>query len=139
MLYLADKSGKFGGKNAAERATITQWLMFQMGGLGPMFGQMGYFYKFAGSEIEDPRPRERYRDEAKRLLNVLETELDDKEWIAGAYSIADMAIAPWLRATDFYGTRDVLGWDDYKNVKAYLARFEDRPAVQVGLVTPPRS
>jgi GST-like protein len=139
LLYLADKSGKFGGKNAAERATITQWLMFQMGGLGPMFGQMGYFYKFAGSEIEDPRPRERYRDEAKRLLNVLETELDDKEWIAGAYSIADMAIAPWLRATDFYGTRDVLGWDDYKNVKAYLARFEDRPAVQVGLVTPPRS
>lgn len=139
LLYLADKSGKFGGKNAAERATITQWLMFQMGGLGPMFGQMGYFYKFAGSEMEDPRPRERYRDEAKRLLNVLETELDDKEWIAGAYSIADMAIAPWLRATDFYGTRDVLGWDDYKNVKAYLARFEDRPAVQVGLVTPPRS
>jgi GST-like protein len=139
LLYLADKSGKFGGKNAAERATITQWLMFQMGGLGPMFGQMGYFYKFAGSEIEDPRPRERYRDEAKRLLNVLEAELDDKEWIAGAYSIADMAIAPWLRATDFYGTRDVLGWDDYKNVKAYLARFEDRPAVQVGLVTPPRS
>jgi GST-like protein len=139
LLYLADKSGKFGGKNAAERATITQWLMFQMGGLGPMFGQMGYFYKFAGSEIEDPRARERYRDEAKRLLNVLETELDDKEWIAGAYSIADMAIAPWLRATDFYGTRDVLGWDDYKNVKAYLARFEDRPAVQVGLVTPPRS
>jgi len=139
LLYLADKSGKFGGKNAAERATIIQWLMFQMGGLGPMFGQMGYFYKFAGSEIEDPRPRERYRDEAKRLLNVLETELDDKEWIAGAYSIADMAIAPWLRATDFYGTRDVLGWDDYKNVKAYLARFEDRPAVQVGLVTPPRS
>ena len=104
-----------------------------------MFGQMGYFYKFAGSEMEDPRPRERYRDEAKRLLNVLETELDDKEWIAGAYSIADMAIAPWLRATDFYGTRDVLGWDDYKNVKAYLGRFEDRPAVQVGLVTPPRS
>jgi len=139
LLYLAEKSGKFGGQNAAERAKITQWLMFQMGGLGPMFGQMGFFYKFAGSEIEDPRPRERYRDEAKRLLSVLDKELEGKDWIAGEYSIADMAIAPWLRATDFYGTRDVLGWDGYTNVTAYLERFLERPAVQTGLVTPPRS
>ena len=138
LLYLADKSGQFGGKDAAERAKVTQWLMFQMGGLGPMFGQMGFFYKFAGSEIEDPRPRERYRDEAKRLLSVLDKELADKDWIAGDYSIADMAIAPWLRATDFYGTREVLGWDSYTNVTAYLDRFLERPAVQKGLVTPAR-
>ena len=138
LLYLADKSGQFGGKDAAERAKVTQWLMFQMGGLGPMFGQMGFFYKFAGSEIEDPRPRERYRDEAKRLLSVLDRELADKDWIAGDYSIADMAIAPWLRATDFYGTRDILDWDSYTNVTAYLDRFLERPAVQKGLVTPAR-
>jgi len=138
LLYLADKTGQFGGRNGAERAKITQWLMFQMGGLGPMFGQMGYFYKFAGSEIDDPRPRERYRDEAKRLLSVLDKELAGKTWISGDYSIADMAIAPWLRATDFYGTRDVLGWEDYKHVTAYLDRFLDRPAVQKGLVIPPR-
>jgi len=98
LLYLAEKSGKFGGANAAERATITQWLMFQMGGLGPMFGQMGFFYKFAGKDIEDPRPRERYRDEAIRLLGVLDGALEGNDWIAGDYSIADMAIGPWLNA-----------------------------------------
>ncbi|WP_420862312.1 glutathione S-transferase N-terminal domain-containing protein [Algirhabdus cladophorae] len=139
LLYLAEKSGKFGGTTATEKAHITQWLMFQMGGLGPMFGQMGFFYKFAGAQIEDPRPRERYRDEAKRLLTVLDKELAEKDWIAGGYSIADMAIAPWLRATDFYGTRDILGWNNYKNVQAYLDRFLKRPAVQTGLVTPPRA
>ena len=129
LLYLAEKSGKFLGKSAAERAHITQWLMFQMGGLGPMLGQMGFFYKFAGSEIEDPRPRERYRDEAIRLLAVLEKELEGKDWIAGDYSIADMAIAPWLNALEFYGTKDVVGYNDLKNVPAYVERFFARPAV----------
>jgi GST-like protein len=138
LLYLAEKTGKFIGKSASEKAVVTQWLMFQMGGLGPMLGQLGFFYKFAGSDIEDPRPRERYINEAKRLLNVLEKQLDGQEWIAGDYSIADMAIAPWLRVLDFYGAKEVLGWDNYTNLKAYVARFEARPAVQVGLNTPPR-
>jgi GSH-dependent disulfide-bond oxidoreductase len=138
LIYLAEKSGKLIGKTATDRAKIIQWLMFQMGGLGPMFGQLGFFYKFAGSDIQDPRPRDRYIGEAKRLLSVLEKEMDGKEWIAGDYSIADIAIAPWLRTLDFYGARDVLGWADHPNLVAYLDRFLDRPAVQTGLVTPPR-
>lgn len=138
LLYLAEKTGQFIGENAAEKHQVTQWLMFQMGGLGPMFGQLGYFWKFAGKEIEDPRPRDRYIAEGKRLLNVVEGQLTGKEWIAGSYSIADMAIAPWLRALDFYGTRDVLGWEDHPNAVAYLERFLARPAVQRGLNTPPR-
>lgn len=130
LLYLAEKSGKFIGKSASDKAHITKWLMFQMGGLGPMLGQMGFFYKFKGSEIEDPRPRERYRDEAIRLLAVLDKELEGKDWIAGDYSIADMAIAPWLNALEFYGTKDVVGYNDLKNVPAYVERFFARPAVE---------
>lgn len=129
LLYLAEKSGKFLGTNAAEKATITQWLMFQMGGLGPMLGQMGFFYKFAGKDIEDPRPRTRYRDEAIRLLGVLDRALEGQNWIAGDYSIADMAIAPWINALEFYGTKDAVGYDTFKNVPAYVTRFYDRPAV----------
>ena len=138
LIYLAEKSGKLLGSNAALKAKTIQWLMFQMGGLGPMLGQLGFFSKFAGSQWEDKRPQQRYIDEAKRLLAVIEKELEGKDWITGEYSIADIAIAPWLRATDFYGVRDLLGWDDHKNIVAYLERFEARPAVQVGLVTPPR-
>lgn len=138
LIYLADKSGKLIGSNASERAHVIQWLMFQMGGVGPMLGQLGFFYKFAGSEWEDKRPQQRYMDEAKRLLGVLNLELAGKDWIAGDYSIADIAIAPWLRALDFYGAKEVLGWEDHKNLVNYVERFTDRPAVQKGLVTPPR-
>ncbi len=130
LLYLAEKSGKFLGSSASDKVKITQWLMFQMGGLGPMLGQMGFFYKFAGSQIEDPRPRERYRDEAIRLLAVVDKELDGKDWIVGDYSIADMAIAPWLNALEFYGTKDVVGYHDLKNVPAYVERFFARPTVE---------
>ncbi|MDJ0992973.1 MAG: glutathione S-transferase N-terminal domain-containing protein [Dinoroseobacter sp.] len=138
LLYLAEKTGKLIGQTASDKAQITQWLMFQMGGLGPMFGQVGFFVKFAGSQIEDPRPRERYINEAKRLLNVVEGQLEGQDWIAGNYSIADIAIAPWLRALDFYGARELVGWSDHPNTVAYLERFLARPAVQKGLVTPPR-
>ncbi|MGJ8618074.1 MAG: glutathione S-transferase family protein [Sulfitobacter sp.] len=139
LIYLADKSGKLIGNSATERAHIIQWLMFQMGGLGPMLGQLGFFYKFAGSEWEDKRPQQRYIDEAKRLLNVLNLELAGKDWIAGPdYSIADIAIAPWLRALDFYGAKEILSWDDHTNLVDYVKRFEARPAVQKGLVTPAR-
>ena len=138
LIYLGDKTGKLIGQTGAEKAQIVQWLMWQMGGLGPMFGQLGFFHKFAGSEIEDPRPRDRYINEAKRLLGVLEKHLDGRDWVVGDLSIADIAIAPWLGALDFYGARDIVGFDDHKNVAAYLARFRERPAVQKGMVTPAR-
>ncbi|MEP4197161.1 MAG: glutathione S-transferase N-terminal domain-containing protein [Aliishimia sp.] len=138
LVYLAEKSGQFFGETATQRAQVLQWVMFQMGGLGPMLGQLGFFSKFAGSQWEDKRPQQRYMDEAKRLLAVLDKELADKDWIAGSYSIADMAIAPWLRALDYYGVKDILGWEANKNLVAYLDRFLERPAVQKGLVTPPR-
>ena len=137
LIYLAEKSGKLLPEGAA-RYDVIKWLMFQMAGIGPMFGQLGYFAKFAGAEIEDPRPRERYVNEARRLLGVLEKELEGKEWIAGEYSIADIAIAPWLRGLEYYGVRELVGWYDLKNVPAYLDRFLARPAVQCGLNIPAR-
>ncbi len=138
LIYLGEKTGQFMGQSATERVKVLQWLMFQMGGIGPMFGQVGYFVKFAGSEIEDPRPRERYLGEARRLLAVLDRELASRDWIAGDYSIADMAIAPWLRGLGFYGAKDAVEWDAHRNVVAYLDRFLERPAVQRGLTIPTR-
>lgn len=138
LIYLGEKTGKLIGKTAAEKAKIIQWVMFQMGGLGPMFGQLGFFYKFAGSEWEDKRPQERYLNEAKRLLGVLDGALEGKEWIAGDFSIADIAIAPWIAALDFYGVKDALGYADFKNVTAYEERFLARPLVAKARNIPPR-
>ena len=137
LIYLAEKTGELGG-SGADTYRVRQWLMWQMGGLGPMFGQLGFFVKFAGSEIEDPRPRQRYVDEAKRLLGVLDRHLEGREWVTSSYSIADIAIAPWLRALDFYGAKETVGWDEHRHVVAYLDRFLERPAVQEGLAIPPR-
>lgn len=137
LIYIAEKSGKL--MPEASRWQVLQWLMFQMGGIGPMFGQLGYFHHFAGKEISDPRPKERYRAEVERLLKVLDGVLAGQDWIAGEYSIADIAIAPWLRALrDFYKAADIAGWDHLKHVPPYLDRFLARPAVQRGLVQPPR-
>ncbi|MBZ4021222.1 glutathione S-transferase [Rhodobacter sp. TJ_12] len=137
LIYLAEKTGKF--LPEAQRYQVLQWLMWQMGGLGPMFGQLGFFHAYAGKEIEDPRPKERYRAEAERLLGVLDGALAGKDWICGDYSIADMAIAPWLRALDVhYKVTDAVGWGALENVPAYLERFLARPAVQRGLVSPKR-
>ncbi|MCO0613670.1 glutathione S-transferase N-terminal domain-containing protein [Lutimaribacter sp. EGI FJ00015] len=138
LIYLADKTGQLLPKAPAARYQVLQWLMFQMGGVGPLFGQLGFFYKFAGAEIEDPRPRQRYIAEAHRLLGVVETALDGQDWIAGDYSIADIALAPWLRALDFYGAHEVVGWADHPRTVAYLDRFLDRAAVQRGLEIPAR-
>ncbi len=137
LIYLAEKTGKLMPEGVA-KYDVLKWLMFQMGGIGPMFGQIGYFVKFAGKEIEDPRPRERYLNEAKRLLAVLEGQLATRDWIAGEYSIADIAIAPWLWALESYGTKEILGWDELTHVPAYLDRFLARPAVQRGLNIPAR-
>ncbi|NCO87943.1 MAG: glutathione S-transferase [Rhodobacterales bacterium] len=136
LIYLAEKTGKLMGTTPADKYKVIQWLMFQMGGVGPMFGQMGFFVKFAGAAIEDPRPRDRYIAEARRLLAVLEGELGGRDWIAGAFSIADIALAPWINGLDFYGARPLVGWDDMPNLQAYLARFYARPAVDRGKVIP---
>ncbi len=137
LIYLAEKSGQL--LPQANRYEILQWLMFQMGGLGPMFGQLGYFHAFAGKDIEDPRPKERYRAEAERLLKVLDGALQGRDWIAGDYSIADIAIAPWLNTLlNFYKAADLVGWDKLTNVPDYLTRFLARPAVQRGMVQPAR-
>ena len=138
LIYLAEKTGKLIGSTPAQKYETIQWVMWQMGGLGPMLGQLGFFVKFAGKEIEDPRPRERYLTEAKRLLNVLEGALEGKDWITGEFSIADIAIAPWVRALEFYEIKEQIGLENYPNVEAYLERFLARPAVQRGLATPPR-
>ncbi len=138
LVYLAEKSGRF--MPQANRYEVLQWLMFQMGGIGPMFGQLGFFHHFAGKEITDPRPKDRYRTEVARLLRVLEERLRDREWSAGEYSSADMAICPWLRTLrDFYQAADIAGWRELSHVPAYLDRFLARPAVQRGLVQPPRA
>ncbi len=138
LIYLAEKTGKF-MPEGAKRYEVLQWLMFQMGGLGPMFGQLGYFHTFAGKEIEDPRPKARYVAECTRLLRVLDGQLEGRDWVAGEYSIADIAIAPWIRGLKvFYNAEALVGWDQLKNVPAYLERFVARPAVQKGLNTPPR-
>lgn len=140
LIYLAEKTGKLMPKDAAGRYDVLQWLMFQMGGLGPMLGQLGFFIKFAGKEIEDPRPAQRYIDESTRLLKVLDGQLEGRDWVCGEYSIADIAIAPWIRGLrDFYQAGDLVGWDDLKNVPTYLDRFLERPAVQAGLKKPAAS
>ena len=140
LLYLAEKTGQLVPADPAARWETIAWLMFQMGGLGPMFGQVGYFNKFAGREIEDKRPLERYVAEAKRLLGVLDARLEGREWIMGGdYTIADVSMLGWVRnLVTFYEARDLVGFDDFANVPAWLERGLARPAVQRGLLIPSR-
>jgi len=140
LLYLAEKTGKLLPADAAERYQTIQWVFFQMASVGPMFGQVGYFYKFAGSQIEDKRPLERYRDESKRLLGVLEDRLDGRQWIMGdAYTIADISLFGWVRnLVGFYGAGELVGYDSLKHVPAWLERGLARPAVERGLTIPGR-
>lgn len=139
LIYLAEKSGKLLSSNPAKRYETIQWLMFQMGGAGPMFGQLGFFTKFAGAEIEDPRPRQRYIDETIRLLGVVEKRLTGRDWLVDDYSIADIALAPWLKTLiTFYDAGELLGWENFPNVDAYIKRFSARPAVEKGAAIPGR-
>lgn len=134
LVYLADKTGRFLPKSGAARYGVLQWLMFQIGGVGPMFGQLGYFHRWAGREIEDKRPRDRYAAEARRLLGVMEGQLTDRDWIAGDYSIADIALGPWVNGMlKTYDAGALVGWEDLPAVAAWLDRFLARPAVQKGL------
>lgn len=138
LIYLAEKTGQLLPLNPAQRYQTLQWLMFQMGGIGPMFGQVGFFHKFAGREYEDKRPRDRYIAESRRLLGVLEQHLQDKDWMLGnTYSIADIATWPWVRnLIGFYGAGDLVGITDFANVQRVLTQFLKRPAVQRGLLIP---
>jgi GST-like protein len=140
LAYLADKSGKFIPKDAAGRYHALQWVFFQMAAIGPMFGQVGFFHKFAGKDYEDKRPLKRYVDESKRLLGVLETQLDGRTWIMGEdYTIADISMIGWVRnLVGFYGAGEIVEYDKLKHVPAWLERAVARPAVERGLNIPAR-
>jgi GST-like protein len=138
LLYLAEKTGQLLPKDAARRWETVQWLMFQMGGIGPMFGQVGFFHKFAGKDYEDKRPRDRYVNETRRLLAVLNQRLEGRQWMMGdEYTIADIAIFPWVRnLVGFYGAGELVGIGQLREVTRVLDAFAARPAVQRGLAIP---
>ncbi|HEY1154331.1 MAG TPA: glutathione S-transferase N-terminal domain-containing protein [Pseudolabrys sp.] len=140
LVYLAEKTGKLIPADPIRRLETIQWVFFQMGGMGPIFGQVGFFNKFAGKEIEDKRPLKRYADESRRLLGVLDTRLDGREWIMdGDYTIADISMLGWVRnLVGFYEARELVGYDSLKHVPGWLERGLARPAVQRGLNIPPR-
>jgi GSH-dependent disulfide-bond oxidoreductase len=141
LVYLAEKTGKLMPADGARRYETIQWVFFQMAFIGPMFGQLGFFFKFAGKDIEDKRPLNRYRDEAKRLLGVMNTQLAGRDWIMGEeYTIADISMLGWVRnLVGFYGARDIVEFDSFPNVVAWLDRGLERPAVQRGIAIPARS
>ena len=141
LIYLAEKTGQLLPADPAARYETIQWLMFQMGGIGPMFGQLGFFHKFAGKDYEDKRPRDRYVAESKRLLGVLEQRLAGRAWVMGDdYGIADIATFPWVgNLIGFYGVGDLVGIQDFPNVARVLAAFQARPAVVRGLSIPSRT
>lgn len=138
LLYLAEKSGRFLPRDAARRYETVQWLMFQVGGVGPMFGQVGYFHKFEGRDFEDKRPLQHYVDETRRVLGVLDQRLEDRTWMMGdEYTIADIAIFPMVRnLIGYYKAGDLVGIDDFPNVTRALEAFVARPAVRRGVRIP---
>jgi GST-like protein len=138
LMYLAAKTGRLIPEDPAARWQATQWLMFQMGGVGPMFGQLGFFHKFAGKDFEDKRPRDRYVAESRRLLGVLDRQLQGRDWLLGSdYTIADIAVFPWVRnLVGFYDAGSLVGFGDFAEVKRVLEAFVARPAVQRGLLVP---
>src|ERR1700691_4364079 len=135
LIYLAEKTGQFLPQDPAQRYETIQWLMFQMGGVGPIFGQVGFFHKFAGKDCEDKRPRDRYVAEARRLLAVMERRLSERPWLVGdTYTITDYATFPWINnLIGFYGAGDLVGISEFPNVQRSLKAFLARPAVVRGL------
>lgn len=139
LIYLAEKSGQLLSADPARRYQTIQWVMFQMASIGPMFGQLGFFHKFAGKDYEDKRPRDRYATESHRVIRVLETQLEGREWLMDEYSIADIACLGWVRnLVGFYDAGELVEYGSLKNVPAWLERGLARPAVQRGLNIPPR-
>jgi len=141
LIYLADKSGRLLPRATAARYETLQWLMFQLSGIGPMFGQLGFFHKFAGKDFEDKRPRDRYVAESRRLLKVVNDRLASRRWIMGEeYTIADIAIFPMVRnLVGFYAAGDLVGYGDFPQVQRALEAFLARPAVARGLAIPARN
>ena len=140
LIYLAEKTGQFLPLDPALRYQTLQWLMFQMGGIGPMFGQVGCFNIYGGKDFDDKRPLMRYVNESKRLLGVLDKHLAGKQWMVGdEYTIADMAIFPWIRNMIVrYNAEELVGWGHYPEVSRVLSHWLQRPAVQRGLLIPAR-
>ncbi|MBP7914957.1 MAG: glutathione S-transferase N-terminal domain-containing protein [Vitreoscilla sp.] len=140
LVYLADKTGQLMPADPSARYETLQWLMFQMGGIGPMFGQLGFFHKFAGKDYDDKRPRDRYVAESRRLLAVLDQRLAGRDWIMGnEYTVADIATFPWVNnLVGFYGAGDLVGFADFTHIHRALAAFMARPAVVRGLGIPQR-
>ena len=140
LLYLAEKTEKLIPSDSARRYETIQWVFFQMASIGPMFGQLGFFHKFAGREIADKRPLNRYADETNRLLGVMETRLTGRKWFMDDdYTIADIVHVGWVRnLIGFYEARDVVGYDSFPNVDVWLKRMLERPAVLKGLTIPAR-
>jgi GST-like protein len=140
LIYLAEKTGQLLAQDPARRYQTLQWLMFQMGGIGPMFGQLGFFHKFAGRDYADKRPRDRYVAESARLLGVLDQHLQGRDWMMGQdYSIADIALFPWVRnLVGFYEAGELVQFERFANVRRVLDAFLARPAVQRGLSIPAR-
>jgi GSH-dependent disulfide-bond oxidoreductase len=140
LQYLGEKTGKLLSADPALRWETIQWVHFQMGGIGPMFGQVGFFHKFAGKDYEDKRPRDRYVNESKRLLGVMESHLANRQWFVGdEFTIADISMLGWVRnLVGFYGARELVEFDAFKHVPAWLERGLARPAVQRGLNIPKR-
>ena len=141
LIYLAERTGQLLSADAAERYATLQWLMFQMSAVGPMFGQVGFFHKFAGKDFPDKRPRERYVQESRRLLAVLDAQLAQRSWLMGErYSIADIAVFPWVRnLVGFYEAAELVGFANFPNVARSLEAFVARPAVARGLTIPART
>ncbi|WP_025035781.1 glutathione S-transferase family protein [Bradyrhizobium sp. DOA9] len=140
LQYLAEKTGKLLPQDAAPRYQTLQWLHFQMGGVGPMFGQVGFFHKFAGKDYEDKRPLERYVGESRRLLGVMDAHLAGRQWFMDDdYTIADISMLGWVRnLIGFYGAGDLVEFAHFQSVGAWLERGLARPAVQRGLNIPQR-
>lgn len=141
LVYLAEKTGKLIPVSTAARYETIQWVMFQMSSIGPMFGQVGFFHKFAGRDFEDKRPRDRYVGESKRLLGVLDRRLESRQWIMGdSYTIADITTFPWVRnLIGYYGAGELVGIHNYPHVLRALQAFVERPAVVHGLTIPARA
>ena len=140
LIYLAEKTGKLLPADPAARYEVIQWVMFQMAAVGPMFGQLGFFHKFAGKDFEDKRPFERYRAESERLLKVLESRLTGRQFIMGdEYTIADIALIGWVRNLNgFYEAGEITKYNELTAVPAWVERLLARPAVARGLNIPAR-
>jgi GST-like protein len=137
LTYLADKTGMFLPKGGARRYETLQWVFWQVGHIGPFFGQVGFFHKFAGRHWEDKRPLKRFADESKRLLQVLDDRLARRDWVMDDYSIADISLLGWVRnLVGYYGAGEHVDYASMKNVHDWLERGLARPAVQRGLKIP---